>query len=397
MPGESFDAIVVGAGPAGSHLACELASSGYDIAVFEEKGSSGQNVCCTGIISTECFHSLHPRTDVILSKVTAAKFFSPSGRCLSLETEDIQAYVVNRLLLDRELASRAQARGARYFFSSPVIDIILGKDGVQVAVLHSGTRQIFTARAVVLASGFRPKLPGKLGLGRIRSFLVGAQAEIEANDISELEVYFGQEMGPGSFAWLVPTAAGRAYAGLLATSRAKLGLQRFLQYLFDRGRIRNQETRIEQKAIPSGALARSYGDRIIVIGDAAGQAKPTTGGGIYFGHLGAQMAADVLREALTNDRLSAGQLSLYQKQWKAKIGRELSRGRRARRLYSKLSDGQIEGIFKMLSSDGTLETLLKSGSFSFDWHSNLVLSVLRHSSVYPLLKIRGFFLREANP
>ena len=396
MPGQSFDVIVVGAGPAGSHVAYELASSGYRVAVFEEKSSSGHNVCCTGIISTECFRSLHPGREVILSKVTSAKFFSPSGRCLRLETEDVQAYVVNRLLLDRELASRAQARGARYFFSSPVIDIMLGKDGVRAVVLRPEATDVFNARAVILASGFNPRLPSKLGLGRIRSFLVGAQTEIEANDISELEVYFGREIGPGSFAWLVPTSTGRAYAGLLATSRAKLNLQKFLCKLVDRGRIRNQEARIEQKVIPSGTLARSYGNRIIVVGDAAGQVKPTTGGGIYFGHLGARMAADVLREALGSDCLSAGQLSLYQRRWRARMGKELSIGQRARRVYARLSDGQVDGIFKMLSSDGMLEALLRSGSFSFDWHSSLVLSVLRHGSAYPLRKIRNLLLREAN-
>ena len=79
----------------------------------------------------------------------------------------------------------------------------------------SETRQVFSARAVVLANGFRPKLPRKLGLGRIKNFLVGAQTEIEAKNIDELEVYFGQEIAPGAFAWLVPTSAGRAYVGLL--------------------------------------------------------------------------------------------------------------------------------------------------------------------------------------
>ena len=78
------------------------------------------------------------------------------------------------------------------------------------------------------------------------------------------------------------------------------------------------------------------------------------------------------------------------------MGKELSIGQRARRVYARLSDGQVDRIFKMLSSDGILEALLRSGSFSFDWHSSLVLSVLRHGSAYPLRKIRNLLLREAN-
>ena len=396
MSGQFYDVIIVGAGPAGSYIAYELASLGHDVAVFEEKSAPGLNVCCTGIISTECFQSLGLGTDVILTKVNSAKFFSPSGRCLRLQTEKVQAYVVNRLLLDKALTSKAQSQGAQYFFSSPVIDIIPGKDSIQAETLCFGAREIFSARAVVLANGFRPKLPRKLGLGKIKNFLVGAQAEIEAKNVDEFEVYFGQEIAPGAFAWLVPTSTNKAYVGLLATSQAKLHLQNFLNNLFGQGRITSREVEIEQKAIPVGTLARSYGDRVLVVGDAAGQVKPTTGGGIYFGHLGAKIAAEVLDEALNSDNLTAGQLSRYQKQWKAKMGKELSRGYWARWAYAKLSDRQIEGIFNALDSSGMAEALLNSGNFSFDWHSRLILAVLRRSSTYPLLKIRHLFFREAS-
>jgi len=391
-----YDVIIVGAGPAGSYIAYELASSGHDVAVFEEKSAPGLNACCTGIISTECFQSLDPGTDGILAKVNSAKFFSPSGRCLRFQTENVQAYVVNRVLLDNALASKAQSQGARYFFSSPVIDIIPGRDSIQAETLCCGARQIFSARVVVLANGFRPKLPWKLGLGRIKNFFVGAQAEIETESIDELEVYFGQEVAPGLFAWLVPTSTNTAYVGLLATSQAKLHLQKFLNNLFCQGRITSREVEIEQKAIPVGTLARSYRDRVLVIGDAAGQVKPTTGGGIYFGHLGARIAAEVLDEALSSDNLTAGQLSRYQKQWKAKMGKELSRGYWARWVYTKLSDRQIEGIFNVLDSGGMAEALLNSSNFSFDWHSRLILAALRHSSAYPLLKIRHLLSREAS-
>jgi digeranylgeranylglycerophospholipid reductase len=391
-----YDVIIVGAGPAGSYIAYELASSGHDVAVFEEKSASGLNVCCTGIISTECFQSLGLGTDVILNDVNSAKFFSPSGKCLRFQTERVQAYVVNRLLLDEALACKAQSQGAKYFFSSPVIDIIPGKDSIRAETSCSGAREIFSARAVVLANGFRPKLPRKLGLGKIENFLLGAQAEVEVKNVDEFEVYFGQEIAPGAFAWLVPTSANKAHVGLLATSQAKLHLQKFLDNLFCQGRTTSREVEIGQKAVPVGTLARSYGNRVLVIGDAAGQVKPTTGGGIYFGHLGARIAAQVLDEALRNDNLTAGQLSRYQKQWKAKIGKELSRGYWTRWAYGKLSDRQIEGVFNILNSDGMTETLLNSGDFSFDWHSRLILAALSRSSAYPLLKIKQLLFREAS-
>jgi digeranylgeranylglycerophospholipid reductase len=396
LSGRFYDVIIVGAGPAGSHAAYKLASLGYDVAVFEEKSAPGLNVCCTGIISTECFQSLDLATDVILTRLNSAKFFSPSGRCLRLQTGKVQAYVVDRLLLDKALASKAQSQGAHYFFSSQVIDIIPEKDSIQAETLCSGAREIFSARAVILANGFRPKLPRKLGLGKIKSFLIGAQVEIEAKNVDEFEVYFGQEIAPGAFAWLVPTSTNKAYVGLLATSQAKLHLQKFLNNFSCQGRITSREAEIRQKAIPVRTLARSYGDRVLVVGDAAGQVKPTTGGGIYFGHLGAQIAAEVLDEAFKSDNLTAGQLSRYQKQWQTKMGKELSRGYWARWAYARLSDRQINGIFNALDSSGIAEDLLNSSNFSFDWHSRLILAVLKRSYAYPLLKIRHLFLREAS-
>jgi flavin-dependent dehydrogenase len=266
---------------------------------------------------------------------------------------------------------------------------------MQAETLRSGAREMFSARVIVLANGFRPKLPHKLGLGRIKGFLVGAQAEVETKDVEGFEVYFGQKIAPGAFAWIVPTSANKAYAGLLARSQAKLYLQKFIENLCCQGRTTSRELKIGQKAVPLGTLSRSYGDRVLAIGDAAGQVKPTTGGGIYFGHLGAKIAAQVLDEGLRNDSLTAGQLARYQKRWKKKMGKELSRGYWARWAYAKLSDRQIEGIFNVFDSDGMAEALLNSGNFSFDWHSRLVLAVLRLSSAYSLLRIRRLLFHEA--
>ena len=385
----------MGAGSAGSSAANELASLGHSVAVFEDKSAPGLSVCCTGIISTECFHSLGLSTDVILTSARSAKFFSPSGRCLRLQTEDVQAYVVDRPLFDEAMVSKARSQGAQYFFSSPVTDIIPGKDRIQAETLRGGTREVFNARAVILANGCRPRLPRRLGLGKINSFFVGAQTEVEVKGIDEVEVHFGREIAPGSFAWLVPISADKAYVGLLAASCARLHLRRFLNSLFRRGRTTGEEVEIKQKAIPLGTLARTYGDRLLVIGDAAGQVKPTTGGGIYFGHLGAKIAAGVLDEALNSGNLTAGQLARYQKQWKAKMGKELSRGYLARWAYARLSDRQIERIFNILDSSGAAEALLRSGDFSFDWHSGTILAGLRRSSAYPWLRMRHLLFREA--
>lgn len=395
MSDHHHDVVIVGAGPAGSCAAYELASSGHSVAVLEEKSAPGVNPCCTGIISAECYDSLGLSREIILTEANSVSAFSPSGKRLRLETEQVQAYVVDRSLLDRSLAARAQSRGAVYFFSSPVTDVIPKDRGMLVEARCSAGRAEFAARAVILANGCRPRLAQRLGLGKTRSFVVGAQAELKIADISEVEVYFGRKVAPGSFAWLAPVPKGRAYAGLLAGSYARLHLQRFIDSLHRQGRAADPAVEIRQKAIPLGTPPRSYGDRVLAVGDAAGQVKPTTGGGIYFGHLGATIAAGVLDEALRADDLGADRLARYHELWKMKIGKELSRGYLARWAFSRLSDGQIERLFTLMDSSGAVAAVLESDDFSFDWHSKLVLTALRRSSAYPWLRIRHLLSRKA--
>ena len=388
--GEFYDVIVVGAGPAGSYAAYELASSGHSVAVLEQKDAAGLDVCCSGIISTECFDSFDISPHVILTEANSAKFFSPSGRCLRLQTEKVQAYIVDRALFDREIASKAQSRGVHYFFSSQVTDIIPGKDRMQVETLCHGTGGIFTARAVILANGFKPGLSQKLALDKIEHFVIGAQAEVEVRDVDEVEVYLGQRIAPGFFAWLVPGLANKTLVGLVTTSHAETHLQKFLLSPLCQGRIINRNAKVRQKIIPLGTLPHTYGDRILVVGDAAGQVKPTTGGGIYFGHLSAKMAAQVLGEALRQDDLSAARLSRYHKEWKTKIGKEISFGYHSRKFYARMSDRHIERIFAMLDSENMAQDLLHSPDFSFDWHRGLILAGLKSGLAYPLRKLWRF-------
>ncbi len=391
-----YDVIVVGAGPAGSWAAWELASLGYRIAVLEQKPAPGLDICCTGIISTRCFDSFGIALEAILTRAHSASFFSPSGRCFRVESANTQAYVVDRPAFDRAVAKKASASGATYFFSSRVTDIAIGDEGARVEILCGGSREAFGARAVLLASGYRPRLTEKLGLGTIRRFLTGAQAEVEAHGVREAEVYLTQQLAPGSFAWLVPGSENRALAGVLARHDAGSLLKHFLLGHFHRGRIADPGTQITQKPVPLGTLPYTYGDRILVVGDAAGQVKPTTGGGIYFGHLGARIAAKVLGEALRSDNLASANLSRYQQEWIQRIGGEIRLGYWARQVYARLSDRHVERLFGALDSGGLAQAVVDSPGFSFDWHSRLLLAGSKYALAYPWRKAWRTVSREGD-
>lgn len=396
MSYKSYEIIVVGAGPAGSYAACELASAGHSVAVLEHKSAAGLDICCTGIISAECFEAFGISPEVIVRKANSAKFFMPSGNFTRLNSEKVKVCIVDRSRFDCAIANKAQSKGATYFFSTDCTAVNIKGNKVIVETLRNNSKQIFDARAVILATGQDLRLHHKLGLGKFKHFAIGAQTEIDAENLDEVEVYFNQQLAPDFFAWLVPTSPGKALAGLLSSSHAKLHLEKFLLSPFCKGRLASTNIKIRQKAIPLCVLPQSVGERILVIGDAAGQVKPTTGGGIYMGNLGAQIASDVLKEALDKDNLSASYLARYQKQWKAKMSREISFGRWIRWIYSKLSDQQIEKLFNTFTSGDMATALLNSPDFSFDWHSKLFLSGLRYNITYPIQKISRLLPRGKN-
>lgn len=373
--------MIVGAGPVGSYLACMLAKVGHKVVVFEKRPEVGEAACCTGIIGKECFDRFPIAKNAILIQSSSARFFAPSGRFIRLSKDAVQAYVVDRAAFDRALAQKAQAEGVDYFLSSRVENLSLTDCCVRASVECKGKANSFEGKVVVLTSGFGASLPQRLGLGKIGDFVLGAQAEVNVESLDEVEVYFGHEIAPGFFAWLVPTAPGRALAGLLSRRSAGSYLKDLISRLLAQGKITSVEGKITYGGIPLTPLPKTFGARVLAVGDAAGQVKPTTGGGIYYGLLCADIAAEVIHEALLADDVSARRLGGYEKRWKEKLSRELQIGYWARKVYEKLSDRQIEHIFDIVQENRIHEALLQSPDFSFDWHGDSILRVLKDNSL----------------
>ena len=379
--------VVIGAGPVGSYVAYQLAGAGYGVVVLEQRERLGGKVCCTGIIGQECVSSFVVDDNVILRRVNSARLFSPSGRWLRLRRQETQAYIIDRAAFDIALASRAQGKRAEYALNSLVKDIEVRNDRVRVEVACQGEELIFEARAVIVATGFGSRLGERLGLGRVGDFVTGAQAEVETRGIDEVEVYFGQEIAPGFFAWLVPTSLNRALVGLLSRHSPGHYLRKLMTSLLVQGKIVSAEAELSYGGIPLKPLPRTYSERLIAVGDVAGQVKPTTGGGIYYGLLCADIAANILCRALETNTLSAKSLANYEREWKRKLGWELKLGYWARKLYERLNDRQIDRVFDIIKANGIDEALVKAENLSFDWHGEAVLRLLGYRAVSRALEV----------
>jgi digeranylgeranylglycerophospholipid reductase len=380
------DVIIVGAGPAGSHTARRLAESGYKVLVLERKSRVGEKSCCTGIVGRECVNTFEIDSRVILRCLNSATLFSPSGNSLYLFREQPQAYVLDRTAFDISMAGRAQRSGAEYRFNNRVTGIAIASGQAVITVSQDGKESKIPARVAVIASGFTPGLSERAGLGAFKDHVIGVQVETATPGLEATEVYFG-DMAPGFFGWLVPTAPGRGRVGLLSRGEAGLHLKKWLRYLAEKGKIAAADIIPSYGAIPLKPPARTYGERIVAVGDAAGQVKPTSGGGIFYGLLGAEIAAETLRRALADNDLSSRRLAYYQRAWRKKLGGELRTGYWARQIFEKMNDRQIDRLFRIIKAGGIDKALLKAPDVSFDWHGRTITRLIRYQLVAKTLQI----------
>jgi len=367
-----FDVLVIGAGASGSFAAEKLARAGQQVLILEKKSNAGIDVCCTGIIGLECLEFTGLNPSFIQHVAHAARFFSPSGQTIRMQRDEPVAFVLDRATLDQALMARALEAGADCQFSARVTRVESLQNGLRVhTTLPSGTAT-FDTRSLVLATGYGSSLVRQLGMGQIPALMIGAQAEVRVTDVEEIEVYTDRRLAPGGFAWLVPTHQGRGLVGLLTARQHEARLEALLTHLAAQGKIRSAECPRTYGAIPLRPLPKTYGPRVVVVGDAAGQVKPTTGGGLYYGMLCADIAAEVLLEGLEKDDLSEHHLSRYERRWHKRLKHEMALGYLAHRIWRRLSNSDLEVLFELATRHGLSELITSSHQFSFDWHGPML-------------------------
>jgi geranylgeranyl reductase family protein len=368
----TYDIIVVGAGPAGLHATRMLAEKGLEVLVLEAKDEVGKNVICTGIIGKGSFEKFGFSSKQILRSIQDVRIDSPFGTSIFYKHPSPFAFVVERQRFDKYLLESAIKKGAEIVLKCRAMDARIDEAGVKIDCVDNENNVVrYKGKMLVIATGIEHEMNKKLGLGYPVRFVKAAQKYLKFCKNNDVTLIIGNKFAKGGFGWIVPLGDGMARVGLLSKINTKTGFKNIMEKYFPE----EKDMSLQVKPIAQGIVSKSFRDRVLVIGEAAGQVKTTTGGGIYFGLSCAEIATDVIKDAFENDDFSEKRLSVYQKQWKSKIGNEIRLGALSRNMCGRLKDTQIEKIFDIVQSNGFFEDI--SNNADFDRHGSFLLGFLK--------------------
>lgn len=380
-----YDIVIVGAGPAGSYLAGRCVESGLKTLVLEEHPQIGIPVHCAGIVSDKFLKEFHVPDDLIQKRLTHFKIFYPGEKAMTCPA-NIKANVIFRNKFDDYLAGMAIHSGAEYLLSAKVADLYQKEDRVVLDYECGGSKTV-EGKLCVLATGSMSDLPFRCGIDRPHEFLTAIQADAEIQNLEGVELFLGNEYAPGSFAYVVSINGKSSKLGMIVREGIKENFRNLVESPFLQGRIAALSDRRVTRRIPVGFPRNSLNRRIIALGDAAGQLKTTTGGGIHYGLICARILSDVIEDSRKGGDFNLNRIASYDRLWKKRIIGELRVGMLFRKFLENISDNDIAAILEAIKQENILRVVEEQADF--DFHQRLIIALLRvpelHRMVFSLI------------
>lgn len=380
-----YDVVVVGAGPVGSSAARECAKAGLSVACIEEQGTIGYPVQCAGLLSLTAFAECETGPRSILNTVTGARLVSGAGNSLVFDAQSPKAHVVDRGILDREIAESAADAGAEFLTKTTVCGV--GGNRVLTRGINGAGETGF--RLLIAADGPRSSIARFYGMERAKTFLAGIQAEGRLSHEKNL-VGLYPDASPEFFGWVIPTGEGRVRVGMCGKT---LVPERFRAFVKQVGL--SSDIHLVTGTLPLGIMPRTYGHRTLFVGDAGGFAKPTSGGGVYTGIRTARHAAATAMTCCEQDDFSDRALAEYENRWQADIGKELALGYRLFLMRQHLSPETIDRMIVAMNNPEILRAIEEHGDMDRPGEIVGILmknpSLIRFFSPLVMSGIRSFF------
>lgn len=357
---EVYDVLVIGAGPAGSTAAKTAAEKGLDVLLIEKRQEIGDPVRCAEGVSKE-YLKKHVEIDKrwICADLKASHIYAPDGTRIEM-AEEISGgevgYVLERKVFDRALAEQAAKAGAEVRVKTRATGLIIEDDFVKGAkLMHLGKEYDVRAKIVIGADGIESKVGRWAGIDtslKPTDIETCTQYLVAGVDVDQdhCEFYVGNEIAPGGYVWIFPKGEGKANIGIgiLGSKTGKYKprpidyLNTFLEKKFPDAKI------IEMVfgGVPvSGRIEKTSANGLMLIGDAARQADPITGGGILNAMDAGKLAGEAAYAAISSGDVSLQKLEeVYEKQWRATIGHEIDMSLVVKNCFINLNDEELNSL-----------------------------------------------------
>ncbi|QUC65051.1 NAD(P)/FAD-dependent oxidoreductase [Nitrosopumilus sp. K4] len=354
-----FDVVIAGGSIAGLICAREIARNKNSVLVIEEDYEIGTPEHCGGLVSTTGLEELGviPFRKTFDHLIETAEIFAPNGKSFSINSKKQKVAEISRRELDKQLAFQAQKNGAVIKVRTSFQEIT--KDGIRTNDGEVKCKIFVDARGV--SSLIQKDRTG---------ILSSAQYEIFADWIKkgEVKVFFDQKKYPEFFAWIIPSGEGKGKIGIAGRGiNASETMEKFLS-------TKNNYSIIRKIFAPiwiKGPIEKFVEGKAVIVGDAAGQAKPTTAGGIYSSGMGGLLAGQAISNFLKSD--NPKDLEEYQKKWIEKFGKEFEKQLLVRKLLERLDNSTINKLFESVTPEITKEISEKE---DFDFHTSSIVKLL---------------------
>jgi len=353
-----YDVVVVGAGPAGAITAKTAAEGGLDVLMIEKRQEIGDPVrCAEGVAKPQLKKHIEPDERWISAEVKGSRIIAPDGTAVEL-LEDISGaevgYVLERKVFDRVLADEAALAGADVRVKTRATGVII-EDGFAkgITATHLGEEFEIRADIVVGADGVESKIGRWAGIDttlKANEIASGAQflvTDIEI-DCDRCEFYLGSCVAPAGYLWVFPKGVRSANVGLAISedirnsgNRPITLLRKFVETHYPNGKI----IEIVVGGVPvSGPLDRMVANGLILVGDAAHQSDPLTGGGIINAMDAGKIAGEVAVRAIAEGDVSKARLQEYETIWRVQFGKKLERSLAVKNRFVEMSDKDLNKL-----------------------------------------------------
>ena len=383
-----YDVVVVGGGPAGSMAAWEAAKGGVSVCMLEKDRDIGYPVRCGEAAGESGLRQFVEIEDSwIAEKITSVKLVSPNLTSVDIDFAAETGYILNRRIFDYDLSRYAANAGAEVYTKAYVKNVLANNGEIDGVVLdYLGEEKRIQAKIVVGADGLTSRVGRWAGLKtlvRMKDMESAVQYSVANVDIepNKMIMYVGMNHAPGGYIWVFPK--GKKFANIGIGISGKYSKHKSAQKYLDEFMEREYPDAAILTTMCGGVpcakpMEKPVADGIMLVGDAAHQINPMTGGGIVAGMKGGWIAGQVAAEAIKKNDYSEDSLLEYPKRMRKDFGKNHERFYKIKEVTEKLTNEELDSIAeKVLSiphNKRTLTSVFKAAVFK---KPTLIIDVLK--------------------